>query len=210
MVDAGSDPPPANHLPYRWDFVTPGLPDSAFVDAPGFAPTPMELRVMLLAHLRPRADSLVWDVGGGTGALALEIARLMPAGAVHTLERDPEAIELLERNRLRFGIANLHIHAGQAPADLAQLPSPPDRVLLEVGRPLGDVLRAVWDVLQPSGRLVISTVNLEGLVDATDTLGQLGARDLQVVQATVHRMQRRGSQAKLAAAEPLFVIAAER
>jgi precorrin-6Y C5,15-methyltransferase (decarboxylating)/cobalt-precorrin-6B (C15)-methyltransferase len=170
----------------------------------------MELRVMLLAHLRPRADSLVWDVGGGTGALALEIARLMPAGAVHTLERDPEAIELLERNRLRFGIGNLHIHAGRAPDDLPQLPSHPDRVLLEVGRPLGDVLRAVWDALQEQGRLVISTASLEGLVDATDTLGQLGAHDVQVVQATVHRMQRRGSQTKLAAAEPLFVIAAER
>jgi len=195
---------------YHWDFVTPGLPDGVFEDAPGFSPTPMELRVMLLAHLRPRADSLVWDVGGGTGALALEIARLLSTGAVHTLERDPEAIELLERNRLRFGISNLHIHAGQAPADLNQLPPHPDRVLLEVGRPLGDVLVAVWQQLRPSGRLVISTVSLEGLVDATDTLSQLGALDVQVVQATVHRMQRRGSQAKLAAAEPLFLIAAER
>ncbi len=195
---------------YHWDFVTPGLPDGVFEDAPGFSPTPMELRVMLLAHLRPRADSLVWDIGGGTGALALEIARLLSTGAVHTLERDPEAIELLERNRLRFGITNLHIHAGQAPADLNQLPAHPDRVLLEVGRPLGDVLLAVWQQLRPSGRLVISTVSLEGLVDATDTLSQLGAFDVQVVQATVHRMQRRGSQAKLAAAEPLFLIAAER
>ena len=196
--------------PFHWDFVTPGLPDSAFEDAPGFSPTPLELRVMLLAHLRPRADSLVWDVGGGTGALALEIARLMPTGAVHTLERDPEAIDLLERNRQRFGIHNLHIHAGEAPEGLELLPPNPDRVLLEVGRPLEDVLRAVWGALQPSGRLVISTVNLEGLVKATDTLAQLGAHDVQVVQATVHRMQRRGSQAKLAAAEPLFVIAAER
>jgi|UniRef100_UPI00404A89EA cobalt-precorrin-6B (C15)-methyltransferase len=195
---------------YQWDFVTPGLPDGAFEHAPGFSPTPMELRVMLLAHLRPRPDSLVWDVGGGTGALALEIARLMPQGAVHTLERDPDAIRLLEQNRQRFGIANLHIHAGQAPHDLQQLPANPDRVLLEVGRPLGDVLLAVWDALLPQGRLVISTASLEGLVDATDTLGQLEARDLQVVQATVHRMQRRGSQAKLAAAEPLFLIAAER
>ena len=195
---------------YQWDFVTPGLPDGVFEHAPGFSPTPMELRVMLLAHLRPRPDSLVWDVGGGTGALALEIARLMPQGAVHTLERDPDAIRLLEQNRQRFGIANLHIHAGQAPHDLQQLPANPDRVLLEVGRPLGDVLLAVWDALVPQGRLVISTASLEGLVDATDTLGQLEARDLQVVQATVHRMQRRGSQAKLAAAEPLFLIAAER
>ncbi len=201
-----ADPP----LPFHWDFVTPGLPDAAVEDAPGFSPTPMELRVMLLAHLRPRADSLVWDVGGGTGALALEIARLLPAGAVHTLERDPEAIELLERNRRRFGIANLHIHQGQAPADLALLPPGPDRVLLEVGRPLREVLQSVWAPLQPGGRLVISTVDLEGLVDATDQLAQLGAVAVQVVQATVHRMQRRGSQAKLAAAEPLFVIAAER
>ena len=200
----------SHQAPYQWDFVTPGLPDSAFEDAPGFSPTPMELRVMLLAHLRPRPDSLVWDVGGGTGALALEIARLMPKGAVHTLERDPDAIELLEQNRRRFGITNLHIHAGAAPADLAQLPAHPDRVLLEVGRPLGDVLLAVWEALVPQGRLVISTASLEGLVDATDTLGQLAARDVQVVQATVHRMQRRGSQAKLAAAEPLFLIAAER
>ncbi len=190
--------------------MTPGLPDVAFADAPGFSPTPMELRVMLLAHLRPQSDSLVWDVGGGTGALALEIARLMPKGAVHTLERDPEAIALLEQNRRRFGIANLHIHAGAAPEGLALLPPRPDRVLLEVGRPLGDVLQAVWQALQPGGRLVISTASLEGLVDATDTLGQLAAIDLQVVQATVHRMQRRGSQAKLAAAEPLFLIAAER
>ncbi len=201
---AGSPPP------YHWDFVTPGLPDAAFADAPGFSPTPMELRVMLLAHLRPQSDSLVWDVGGGTGALALEIARLMPSGAVHTLERDPEAIALLEQNRRRFGITNLHIHAGAAPEGLALLPPGPDRVLLEVGRPLGDVLQAVWQALQPGGRLVISTASLEGLVDATDTLGQLAAIDLQVVQATVHRMQRRGSQAKLAAAEPLFLIAAER
>jgi len=198
------------HQAYQWDFVTPGLPDSAFEHAPGFSPTPMELRVMLLAHLRPRQDSLVWDVGGGTGALALEIARLLPRGSVHTLERDPEAIGLLELNRLRFGIANLHIHAGAAPGDLHQLPANPDRVLLEVGRPLGDVLRHVWSALVPQGRLVISTTNLEGLVDASDTLGQLEAKDVQVVQATVHRMQRRGSQAKLAAAEPLFLIAAER
>ena len=190
--------------------MTPGLPDAAFADAPGFSPTPMELRVMLLAHLRPQSDSLVWDVGGGTGALALEIARLMPKGAVHTLERDPEAIALLEQNRRRFGISNLHIHAGAAPDGLALLPPRPDRVLLEVGRPLGNVLQAVWQALQPGGRLVISTASLEGLVDATDTLGQLAAIDLQVVQATVHRMQRRGSQAKLAAAEPLFLIAAER
>ena len=198
------------HQAYQWDFVTPGLPDSAFEHAPGFAPTPMELRVMLLAHLRPRQDSLVWDVGGGTGALALEIARLLPRGSVHTLERDPEAIGLLELNRRRFGIANLHIHAGAAPGDLHQLPANPDRVLLEVGRPLGDVVRHVWSALVPQGRLVISTTNLEGLVDASDTLGQLEAKDVQVVQATVHRMQRRGSQAKLAPAEPLFLIAAER
>ncbi len=196
--------------PFRWDFVTPGLPDAAFADAPGFSPTPMEQRVMLLSHLRPRPDSLVWDVGGGTGALALEIARLMPSGQVHTLERDPEAIELLERNRLQFGIRNLHIHAGDAPQGLEQLPPGPDRVLLEVGRPLSGVLERVWQALVSGGRLVISTASLEGLVDATDTLGRLEAIDLQVVQATVHRMQRRGNQARLAAAEPLFLIAAER
>jgi precorrin-6Y C5,15-methyltransferase (decarboxylating)/cobalt-precorrin-6B (C15)-methyltransferase len=68
----------------------------------------------------------------------------------------------------------------------------------------------VWKALPERGRLVISTMSLEGLVDAMDRLDRLEARDVQVIQATVHRMQRRGAQAKLAAAEPLFVIAAER
>ncbi|MEB3176720.1 MAG: precorrin-6Y C5,15-methyltransferase subunit CbiT [Synechococcus sp.] len=202
--------PLGSQSPYQWDFVTPGLPDAAFEAAPGFSPTPMEQRVMLLAHLRPRPDSVVWDVGGGTGALALEIARLLPGGRVQALERDPEAVELLERNRARFGISNLEVLQGQAPDDLPRLAPAPDRVLLEVGRPLGTVLRAVWQALAPGGRLVISTPSLEGLVDATDALGQLEARDLQVVQATVHRMQRRRDQTRLAAAEPLFLIAAER
>ena len=59
--------PAAGQSSFQWDFVTPGLPDAAFADAPGFSPTPMEQRVMLLSHLRPKSDSLVWDVGGGTG-----------------------------------------------------------------------------------------------------------------------------------------------
>ena len=100
---------------YQWDIVTPGLPDSSFVDAPGFSPTPMELRVMLLAHLRPRPDSLVLDVGGVTGALALEIARLIPNGFVHTLYRHPAAIQLLDQNRRPFWFPNLHIHPLPAP-----------------------------------------------------------------------------------------------
>ena len=83
-------------------------------------------------------------------------------------------------------------------------------MLLEVGRPLPQLLELVWQALVSGGRLVISTASLEGLVDATDTLGRLEAVDLQVVQATVHRMQRRGREARLAAAEPLFLIAAER
>ena len=190
--------------------MTPGLPDGVFEAAPGVSPTPMEWRVILLAYLRPRRDSVVWDVGGGTGALALEIARLLPGGRVQALERDPEAVELLERNRARFGIKNLEVFAGQAPADLVKLAPAPDRVLLEIGRPLGDVLRAVWEAMAPAGRLVISTTSLEGLVDATDHLGQLAANDVQVSQSTVHRMVRRSNQTRLAPAEPLFVIAAER
>ena len=92
MPTAAGDAASGKHHPkdrFQWDFVTPGIPDGAFAHAPGFSPTPMELRVMLLAHLRPQPDSLVWDVGGGTGAVALEIARLLPHGAVLALERDP-------------------------------------------------------------------------------------------------------------------------
>ena len=195
---------------FEWSFVTPGIPDGAFAHAPGFAPTPMELRVMLLAHLRPYPDSLVWDVGGGTGALALEIARLLPTGTVQALERDPDALDLLVHNRERFKVHNLDVISGQAPDNLGRLTPSPDRVLLEVPRPNQAILDAVWPCLRPKGRLVISTGNLAGLVDATNALMRLQALDLQVVQATVHRLQQRGRDVRLGAAEPLFLIAAER
>ena len=87
----------AGDAPFRWDFVTPGLPDAAFADAPGFSPTPMEQRVMLLAHLRPRPDSLVWDVGGGTGALALE-AVSRGASVAWMVERDGKAAAVCVAN----------------------------------------------------------------------------------------------------------------
>ncbi len=213
MPIAAGDAASGQHHPedrFQWDFVTPGIPDGAFANAPGFSPTPMELRVMLLAHLRPQPDSLVWDVGGGTGALALEIARLLPRGAVLALERDPDALDLLARNRQHFQVNNLKIIPGRAPDDLGQLDGEPDRVLLEVSRPDQAILDAVWPCLRPHGRLVISTSNLAGLVDATNALRRLQAADLQVVQATVHRLQQRGPDVRLAAAEPLFLIAAER
>ena len=213
MPTAAGDAASGKHHPkdrFQWDFVTPGIPDGAFAHAPGFSPTPMELRVMLLAHLRPQPDSLVWDVGGGTGAVALEIARLLPHGAVLALERDPDALDLLARNRRHFQVSNLKIVPGRAPDDLGQLDGEPDRVLLEVSRPDQAILDAVWPCLRPQGRLVISTSNLAGLVDATNALRRLQATDLQVVQATVHRLQQRGRDVRLAAAEPLFLIAAER
>ena len=206
----GASSPEQSKDPFRWDFVTPGIPDSVFVKAPGFAPTPMELRVMLLAHLRPQPDSLVWDVGGGTGALALEIARLLPKGMVMALERDPDALELLALNQRRLQVQNLKIIPGQAPDDLCQLDGIPDRILLEVAQPNQAILDALWPCLRPQGRLVISTSNLAGLVDATNGLRRLKAVDLQVVQAMVHRLQERGKGVRFSAAEPLFLIAAER
>jgi len=105
---------------------------------------------------------------------------------------------------------NLKIVPGSAPDDLGQLDGEPDRVLLEVSRPDQAILDAVWPCLRPHGRLVISTGNLAGLVDATNALRRLQATDLQVVQATVHRLRQRGRDVRLAAAEPLFLIAAER
>ena len=154
-------------------------------------------------------DSVVWDVGGGDRGLGTRDRPVVAGGRVQALGGTQKrwsywsATGPLWYPKSRGVCRSGARRSGQvAPA--------PDRVLLEVGRPLGDVLRAVWDAMAPAGRLVISTTSLEGLVDATDHLGQLAANDVQVSQTTVHRMVRRSNQTRLAAAEPLFVIAAER
>ncbi len=67
-----------------------------------------------------KADSIVWDIGAGTGSVSIESAVYCKQGKVFAIEKNPDAINLIKKNRQAFGTDNLEIATGEAPEVLSK------------------------------------------------------------------------------------------
>ena len=108
--------------------VTHGLPDETFQRGGDGAVVPMtksEVRAVALSKLRLTADALCWDVGAGTGSVAIEMALQAREGRVYAIEKRQDALELLEQNRRRLRAWNLELVPGAAPEACRDLPALP-------------------------------------------------------------------------------------
>ena len=193
-----------------WPYSSPGIPDDLFERLPGIPLSKREVRLLLISALRLRSDSVLWDIGAGTGTVTVETGLLCPGGKVIAVERDEEVAGLIGRNCSRFGINNVEIFAGNAPECLKKLPHQPDRVCIEGGKPVGEILKEVWQCLQPGGRVVATANNLENLYALSKGLAQLQARHVEVVQAAVNRLETRGIHQTFAPVDPLFILSGEK
>jgi cobalt-precorrin-6B (C15)-methyltransferase len=192
-----------------WSYVSPGIPDHLFDRLPGIPLTKREIRVLLISFLRLKPDSLLWDIGAGTGTLSVEAGLLCPAGRVLAIERDEEVANLIRRNCDRFGIQNVEVVEGSAPECLQNL-APPDCVYVGGGRPIKTLLKAVWEQLQLNGRLVATATNLESLYAISEAMAELQMRNIEVVQSAVNRLEMRGTHQVFAALDPTFVLSGEK
>jgi cobalt-precorrin-6B (C15)-methyltransferase len=194
----------------HWPYVTAGIPDDAFERLPGIPMSKRESRVLILSQLCLKKDSILWDIGAGTGTVAVESALFCTEGQVVAIERDEEVSGLIQRNSERFALKNISVVTGHAPDCLADIQPRPDRIFLEAGRPVDVVLRRAWDFLNPGGRLVAATNNLEGFYSMMQTLGALQARKVDVIQSAVNRLETRGMQTVLVALDPIFILSGEK
>lgn len=193
-----------------WSYVTPGIPDHLFERLPGIPLTKREVRLLLLAHLRLRHNSVLWDIGAGTGTIPVEAGLLCPGGKIVAIERDEEVASLIKANCDRFGVENVEIIEGSAPDCLKDLAEAPDCVCIEGGQPIKPILEAVWQRLQPQGRLVATATNFESLYAISESLSQLQARNIEVVQSAVNRLETRGNHQIFAALDPIFLMSGEK
>lgn len=136
---------------------TPGLPDEAF-EHDGLI-TKRHQRASAFAFLRPVAGQLLWDVGAGSGAMAIEWCRAAPQTRAIGLERNPERAARARRNIERMAPGQVEIIDGQAAETLVGLPRP-DAIFIGGGVTDG-VLAGCWDALAPGGRIVAHGVTLE-------------------------------------------------
>jgi cobalt-precorrin-6B (C15)-methyltransferase len=189
-----------------WPYVTPGIPDELFERLPGIPLSQREVRLLILAHLRLQSEAVLWDIGAGTGTIAVEVGLLCPQNQIIAVERDEEVASLIRRNCDRFEIKNVEVIEGSAPECLKDLPSAPNRVCIEGGRQIKVILQDVWQHLLPQGRVVATTSSLEGLYAISETFSELHVRNIEVVQSAVNRLETRGNQQIFAAIDPMFVL----
>ena len=137
----------------------PGLPDDAF-EHDGLI-TKREVRAATLARLMPLPGQTLWDVGAGSGAVAIEWLRAEPSAKVFAGERDPKRAAVIARNAANLGVPELKIVEGEAPGILSGIETVPDAVFVGGGVSVPGLLEACWDALSPGGRLVANGVTLE-------------------------------------------------
>jgi precorrin-6Y C5,15-methyltransferase (decarboxylating) len=137
---------------------TSGLPDDLF-ETDGQL-TKRHVRALTLAALAPRPGELLWDVGGGSGSIAVEWLRAHDTTSAITVERDQARVGRIVRNAASLGVPRLHVVTGAAPEALADLPTP-DVVFVGGGLTASGVFDACWAALPRGGRFVTNAVTLE-------------------------------------------------
>ena len=148
-----------------------GLPDNAFEHDGQI--TKREIRAVTLSALAPRRGDMLWDIGCGSGSVAIEWMLRSPANRAAAIERQPERAARAARNAITLGVPDLNVVGGSAPEALAGLPQP-DAVFIGGGAQDARVLQAAWNALRPGGRIVVNAVTIEteaALFAACDQLG---------------------------------------
>jgi len=138
---------------------TPGLPDDAFASDGQL--TKRHVRAVTVAALGPQPGELLWDVGAGSGSIAVEWLRAEPSARAIAVEAREDRAARIAENALALGVPEVRVVIGTAPEALAGLPAP-DVVFLGGGITSPGVLDACWAALPAAGRLVANTVTLEG------------------------------------------------
>ena len=173
------------------------LPETAFEHRDSMV-TKAEVRALALARLGPRLGDLIWDVGAGSGAVAIECARF--GAAVIAVDRDEAACERIRRN-VRAHHVRVAVSRGPAPAVLDHLPDP-DAVFVGGGGP--EVARACAD--RALRGVVVALAAVERLRPTCEALAAAGFA-AEAVQLQANRLAPLpGGAHRLAAANPVFVV----
>ena len=138
--------------------LTPGLDDALFEHDGQI--TKREIRALTLAALAPRRGELLWDIGAGSGSVAIEWMLADPSLSAIAVEADPERAARISRNATAFGVPGLKLVIGTAPAALAGLEAP-HAIFIGGGGSDPGLLDAAIAALRAGGRLVANAVTLE-------------------------------------------------
>jgi precorrin-6Y C5,15-methyltransferase (decarboxylating) len=171
------------------------LPEEAFSHRDAMV-TKAEVRALVLARLGPRLGDLVWDLGAGSGSVAVECARL--GAAVIAVEKD--SVEHLQANIDAFGV-DVQVVSGSAPIVLDALPDPDAVFVGGGGADVADIVRAA--VARGPRVVVVALASVDRVADVQQALAPY---DVDGVLLQASRLRALGEATGLAATNPVFVL----
>lgn len=166
--------------------------------------TKEEIRTLSVTKLELEEDSVVYDVGAGTGSVSIEMA-LNTRGNVYAIEKNPEGIELININKKKFKTSNLKIVEGVAPDAMRDLPTPTHAF---IGGSSGNLREIINDLLDknPNVRIVINAITLETIFEAMECIKEFSLEDVDITQASISKSRKLGKYNLMTGQNPIYVI----
>lgn len=185
----------------------PGLPDAQFVrgDVPM---SKEEVRALTLCKAKIQPRHIVYDVGAGTGSIAVEAAMMAYLGKIYAVEREPEGIHLIKENMQKFGLQNIFPVHGHAPQALAGLPEPDVVIVGGSGGALPEILDLCGGRLASGGKMLVNAVTLETLAAAKRYFSGQPAYDVDYTCLAVTKALPAGASHIFRAQNPVYIITA--
>ena len=180
-----------------------GIPDEEFTrgDAPM---TKSEVRALSVAKLKLSPDSVVYDVGAGTGSVSVEMALTAFEGRAYAIEKEDVAADLIEVNKRKFRASNIEVVRGLAPEAMTDLPAPTHAF---IGGSAGNLKQIVQCLLDknPDVRIVINSVTIETMSETLQVIRELNLVEEEFVNITVARSRRLGKYHLMTGQNPVYI-----
>jgi len=171
--------------------------------------TKREVRAVSLARLQLTANSIVWDIGAGSGSVGIEAAKLCAQGHVYAVEKNAADFAIATENARNFGLHNYTLTENKAPLGMQDWPAPNAVFIGGSGGELAELIALCLAKLQANGCLVMNFVTLENLNTALEALKQNGA-NWDITQLQASRSQPILHMNRMQAENPVWIVCAQK
>lgn len=185
-----------------------GIKDDLFLR--GKAPmTKEEVRVISLSKLKLKNDSVLLDVGSGTGSVSIEMALFSRDGHVYSIEKKDHAYDVFLKNIEKFDVKNITPIKGTAPDDIPKLKF--DGIFIGgSGGNIEELVRLSYDLLKSEASLVMNFITIENTYKAIESLKNHSGFEYEVASVNVSKDRKIAGLTLMESHNPVYIITATR
>lgn len=166
--------------------------------------TKSEIRTLSIMKLNLKPNSILYDVGAGTGSVSVEASEKLIDGKIFAIEKNEEALSLIEKNKIKFAADNINIVSGTAPEAFEKLP-PPTHMF--IGGSAGNMEEIINCALRknPNVKIVINAIALNTVGEAAGIINKHGFK-ADIASVTVAKNRQAGNYQLMVGNNPVYII----